>query len=408
MTKDGISQCSSQPSAWPVVISVPVVLVFEVQKNTTADDGAQGGTWDFPDKLYPLGRAAEDKGLVYKLVGRGLVKRSELGASHFISRHSLKGHLYSYDDLMGGQVLRETGQKRKGFLRGKDYESNLPDGFKTWAVIYHLKGGLEAQKLIHTHQLTRASAVHHLRFSTEDLGCTPDISLDIPGTTRMPDAERSWLTNPYSTKTIDYRSNKPPVPKQPAVKLNKSRKRTAIALAKPSITPAVTSPSISPPDIIKLKERIGNRKAKKLYEEIDSAGEESAEKGGIQELEPAIPPSSPFHFTCRCGLKGEGSLLDLDQEIVECGECHVWSHLACQKDGRASGLLRSESFSCDSCLGYRLITHSQKRSGCAQLTLSVKYQPEVRLPQQTSNTADKKINARSNLVSQCLPTRGLL
>ncbi|TFK97384.1 hypothetical protein BDV98DRAFT_607681, partial [Pterulicium gracile] len=65
-----------------------------------------------------------------------------------------------------------------------------------------------------------------------------------------------------------------------------------------------------------------------------------------------------FVFHCRCGEKGtdvEGG--DLEKEmgsedrgaLICCDRCNLWMHMACQRWGRAGGLLETESFKCDVC-----------------------------------------------------------
>ncbi|KAI4517633.1 hypothetical protein K525DRAFT_210448 [Schizophyllum commune Loenen D] len=64
--------------------------------------------------------------------------------------------------------------------------------------------------------------------------------------------------------------------------------------------------------------------------------------------------TSTFTLSCRCGDVGDGASLERNQvfpkgNIVQCDGCSNWSHLACQRDGRASWLAMSQSFFCDSC-----------------------------------------------------------
>jgi PHD-finger len=60
---------------------------------------------------------------------------------------------------------------------------------------------------------------------------------------------------------------------------------------------------------------------------------------------------SDFQMNCCCGVKGDGNLLYWadEGEAVQCDECKDWSHIACQRDGRASSLTSKESFVCDFC-----------------------------------------------------------
>ena len=66
---------------------------------------------------------------------------------------------------------------------------------------------------------------------------------------------------------------------------------------------------------------------------------------------PDSPPDSPFNIKCRCGLKGDGNVYydEMAGEAVLCTECEHWSHIACQRNGRASKLRAKEAFFCDIC-----------------------------------------------------------
>lgn len=87
---------------------------------------------------------------------------------------------------------------------------------------------------------------------------------------------------------------------------------------------------------------------------------------------------SDYDFGCRCGLVGDGKLLLQDSEgeaLVQCDDCHRWSHIACQRDGMAADAAAEDTrFECDQCSGEvgligRLlnnVTHSTDRY-CAHI-----------------------------------------
>ncbi|KAF9468215.1 hypothetical protein BDZ94DRAFT_1184677 [Collybia nuda] len=62
-----------------------------------------------------------------------------------------------------------------------------------------------------------------------------------------------------------------------------------------------------------------------------------------------ILSKSDFPVNCRCGIQGNGHELLDDEEVVQCDECYDWSHIACQRMGRASKLGLKAKFLCDMC-----------------------------------------------------------
>ncbi|KAF8214507.1 hypothetical protein K438DRAFT_1563128 [Mycena galopus ATCC 62051] len=75
---------------------------------------------------------------------------------------------------------------------------------------------------------------------------------------------------------------------------------------------------------------------------------------------------SEFPFSCRCGAQGpDGALFTVEDPAVQCDRCKDWSHLSCQKDGRAFKNTSADPFECDICLAkfihcYREHLASQK------------------------------------------------
>lgn len=63
-------------------------------------------------------------------------------------------------------------------------------------------------------------------------------------------------------------------------------------------------------------------------------------------------PESLFSLNCRCGATGDGNVLYRKDDVggaIQCNECKDWSHIACQREGRASDLPEDTGFICDFC-----------------------------------------------------------
>jgi hypothetical protein len=81
--------------------------------------------------------------------------------------------------------------------------------------------------------------------------------------------------------------------------------------------------------------------AKNLQQFMPNAGDESD----------SSLPDSLWMINCRCGVEGDGNVLYRtdEGETVQCDECLEWSHISCQRDGRASLLGPKDWFTCDFC-----------------------------------------------------------
>jgi hypothetical protein len=68
-------------------------------------------------------------------------------------------------------------------------------------------------------------------------------------------------------------------------------------------------------------------------------------------LPSSSPPDSEFQLNCRCGFHGDGNKLHRKEEgtAIQCDECKDWSHVACQRNGRANDLTAKDTFICDLC-----------------------------------------------------------
>lgn len=61
--------------------------------------------------------------------------------------------------------------------------------------------------------------------------------------------------------------------------------------------------------------------------------------------------ASPHPIQCRCGAQGDGNLMIDGLDTVLCVTCGKYSHIACQRSGRANHIPSGEDFECSECLG---------------------------------------------------------
>lgn len=180
-----------------------------------------------------------------------------------------------------------------------------------------------------------------MRFSSHTVGNVPTISYTHDDFEKMNDKDRFWMKDPYTSKTVDYnwkRANDS--------KPTESEKVPAFE-AEPddSDDPVQTLPHHEHPLLSESSEN---------EMEVDKQGDleksqPSAAENTHQEPLPLSQEGSAFPFHCRCGAQGDGKLLSLDDPAVRCDECQDWSHISCQRDGRASDLRTKDLFICDFC-----------------------------------------------------------
>ena len=60
-------------------------------------------------------------------------------------------------------------------------------------------------------------------------------------------------------------------------------------------------------------------------------------------------------LSCRCGHSGDEIPSANELPLIQCFVCHLWSHVSCQRLGRADGLKKDEHFTCDGCNGMDLV-----------------------------------------------------
>jgi hypothetical protein len=164
-------------------LRLPSIMILE-------PDTSQTPAWDFPRFLG----GKSPKNHRFELVGRIF-----FGHSHFICRFSVPSSssrraVYQYDGIANRGYSQHLAGSIDSLLAGTT-PSDLPLGYTTYAAIYRLEGGQEAQEQLYQSQINKAKKYLKLDFTNPK--CPVPISNDYCTLTQD---DRGLWSNPLSAK----------------------------------------------------------------------------------------------------------------------------------------------------------------------------------------------------------------
>ncbi|EIW84332.1 hypothetical protein CONPUDRAFT_142660 [Coniophora puteana RWD-64-598 SS2] len=391
----GAKYCHGQGEVTTVILSLPVMLIIDVFDDPTHNRPL---SWDVPKKLQmpvPKGEDTSTHGLFYELVGLALYSPTD---QHFIARYSasplggLKESIYTYDGMhYGGQRQRVEPVRGQSILAGAN--PILPPGYSPNALVYRLHGGLMAQQEFYAQRLKDIQQVYSIAASPDSFGAHPYLVVCKEGFKQLDSSKRLWTqktslvdyeeeaqqdlalapallesdnsgapqtlasnTNIVQTQVVaDALAPPEPDPEFPLylsssfvsdVNLTIPISELPVATGQPQAVPS-TSECPTAPDWVAARPSDNEPAAEHLAEPKDSDTQmnldHDKDKGSTSSA------MSDFLIKCQCGLQGDGYAVDHDDDFVQCDECGNYSHVACQRDGRASGASSCKKFVCDDC-----------------------------------------------------------
>ena len=319
------------------LVNDAVVLILEAPEHSEPNPSPQSQSlppWDFPATLTPSTIAkneAKNKGITYDLIGLGFFSESSM---HFIARYADKetSQICTYDSMKNkGNAVSEPNAEIATHIAGQVH-ANIPPTYTPSLAIYHLRGGMEAQQAFFESQTNACARSYPLQFST----------YGVPPLSALPN--------------VTYIGQDCPIELKPSGRHRKQEGMKEYVTKMHSINPEYNPPEngrLAPSKTVPPPISLGDGpESEEEIEPLRTPTETTkpltmVSNPGAQES----PPDSPFKIKCRCGFEGDGNMYydENEGEAVLCTECECWSHVACQKNGRASKLRAKEPFFCDFC-----------------------------------------------------------
>lgn len=238
--------------------------------------------------------------------------------------------------------------------------NTLPSGWKVLNAVYYLEGGIKTQERFFQHRLKTLSTLYSLAFPNPSLFGDITILFDDDTLKSIPSWKRHWLSNPDSKKTVEYIGVDEPLPSpqksQTVILQSASKKRTKADAPVPHAAASNTASD----DI-------------EAFFGMNETNEDNSYKGGSIYSPSPSPIPSPIHekpsslpiytLNCRCGIVNNTVIDSFGTEhgeVVQCSVCTDWSHIACQREGRADRL--TGKFTCDTCGGKTVVILAKPKS----------------------------------------------
>lgn len=375
--------CGASASVITIHLSLPILLLIDLNQ-----EGGQ--EWNCADRIVISQKTKHLPAVVYHLVARIFHSTTK---NHYVSRFrtNLTSHgrpvIYMYDDMLHGGYAEEIpGAKVASHLAGTDSTIHLPPSFSTSVAVYQLHGGTSMQQELLKMRLSQLAKDHQVRLSHETISSLPatEISLSGPQLHRVSDGDRYWLseTRRHSSGTSDYTWGEDSA--RPSVKTGGLREHGHPQPKEDKQSATLDSYWAQHSEETPQENRTGDAAANQGSPQANALPEVGRQRpsrlsgadcvvlSGEERIPILAPPTtitlpsdetapplhredSPFPFRCRCGASVDdsgGSPAAFDSlDVIRCDadDCHVWSHLSCQFQGRASNLGKNGTFFCDDC-----------------------------------------------------------